>query len=53
MARTPRQIFHFCTIALHPELNLETVHIGGSASLLLPQASITFGDLSAEVTGPG
>ena len=28
-------------------------HIGGSASLLLPQGSGTFGDLSAEVTGPG
>ena len=26
---------------------------GGSASLLLPQGSIAFGDLSAEVTGPG
>ena len=26
---------------------------GGSASLHLPQGSITFGDLSAEVTGLG
>ncbi len=26
---------------------------GGSASLLLPQRSITFGDLSAEVAGLG
>jgi hypothetical protein len=27
--------------------------IGGSASLLLPQGPIIFGDLSAEVTGLG
>ena len=28
-------------------------HTGGSASLFLPQGSITFGDLWAEVTGLG
>lgn len=28
------QNFHVCTIAVHPELNLETVHIGGSVRLV-------------------
>jgi len=52
------------TLADHPDLYSREIgdmsvmglpfgQNGGSASLLLPQGSITFGDLSAEVTGPG